>query len=172
MSGVTQMVAKKLKSKMAGAIKATQTETETSVKDFFFYPDIVYTMPGMKDEMITWINGTKTKLRKYYLTVFLREAHALFKGHHLNICFSKFCSLRPRNALLLKSSPADQCRCRIHKNFIMRLQGLKIAYDSTLFWDSILCDVSLNSKCWQNMCDDCADGANVTSELDLSKHVL
>ena len=37
-----------------------------SVTEFYYRPDISYTMPGMKDEMTVWKQGKKTKMRKYY----------------------------------------------------------------------------------------------------------
>ena len=49
-----------------------------SVTEFFYRPDVSYTMPGMKDEMTVWEEGKKIKLRKYYLVLFLREAHHMY----------------------------------------------------------------------------------------------
>ena len=39
--------------------------------NFFTCSDIVYTMPGMKDEIAIWESGNKKHERKYYLTMFL-----------------------------------------------------------------------------------------------------
>ena len=44
------------------------------------------------------------------------------------ISFSKFCNLRPKNVLLLKNSPIDQCKCKLHENFRLKLKVLKIIY--------------------------------------------
>ncbi|CAB4038212.1 Hypothetical predicted protein [Paramuricea clavata] len=54
---------------------AVSDDVVASVTQFFYRPDISYTMPGMKDEMMVWEQGQKTKLRKYYLVLFLREAY-------------------------------------------------------------------------------------------------
>ena len=49
-------------------------------------------------------NGEKQKLRKMFLTHFLKEVFSLFQEEHsdIKIGFSKFCALRPVNVLLLK----------------------------------------------------------------------
>ena len=59
--------------------------------------------------------------------MFLKEAHMIFESCHKNISFSKFCSLRPKSVLLLKDTPIDQCKCKLHEHFQMKLKGLNIA---------------------------------------------
>lgn len=131
---------------------------ENSVKKFYFRPDIVYTCPGMKDCMTSWKSGQKKKLQKYYLTMFLREAFQIYKEENkfTTIGFSKFCQLRPENVLLLKDTPSEQCKCKIHENFILKLKALKINYNQG-FWETVLCDCSINSACWQQVCESCGD---------------
>ena len=70
-------------------------------------------MPRMADEMTVWENGKETKLRKYFLTMLLREAFQIFTKTNpgLEIKFKKFCSLSPKN-VLLKQTPSDQCKCQ------------------------------------------------------------
>ena len=85
-------------------------ETKECVKNFFFRPDISYTMLGMKDMMTIWSDGGKLKLRKHYLTMFLREAYYMYceqneRDSAHGLANSTFCKLRPRNVLLLSSSP-------------------------------------------------------------------
>ena len=73
------------------------------VKEFFMRSDIVYTCPGIKDQVTVWDDdGNKTKLRKYYLLMHVKEVYALFKSEHpdIKIGFSKFAELRPKNVLL------------------------------------------------------------------------
>ena len=56
--------------------KGLSAEEKDTVVDFFFRTDIVYTSPGMKEEMTVWTDdGEKQRLRKYYLTVM----HLAFK---------------------------------------------------------------------------------------------
>ncbi|RUS88032.1 hypothetical protein EGW08_004198 [Elysia chlorotica] len=76
--------------------------TIEAVKTFYVRADIVYTTPGMNDYITIWSNGEKTIERKYYLTMFLKEAFELFRKSHLEveISISKFCELLPKNALL------------------------------------------------------------------------
>ena len=101
------------------SILALPEETTTLVKQFFFQTNIVYTSPGLKDEMVYWEAGKKVKLRKYYLGVTLKEAYAIFSEEHptVKIGFSKFSQLRPVNVMLLKNAPNDQCKCIHHENF-------------------------------------------------------
>ena len=124
-------------------------------------------MPGMKDEVTLWIDGKKVKERKYYLTMFLREAFRIFIETYPEnkIGFSKFCSLRPKNVFLVHETPVDQCKCRVHENFISRLKGLHIQYNSVEFWESVLCDTTLNSKCWQADCTECSRGKKMAVSL-------
>ena len=131
----------------------------SKVRDFYFRPDIVYTCPGMNDCITVWENGIKEKLQKHYMTMFLKEAFSVFKeeNQELVIGFSKFCSLRPKNVLLLKNTPSDQCKCKVHENLILKLKALKYSYSNS-FWEKILCDVKINSACWQNRCEACCDG--------------
>ncbi|KAK6171681.1 hypothetical protein SNE40_018123 [Patella caerulea] len=146
-SGIADKIGLNLENKMITNISNANNnglpnETVQLIQDFYYRTDIVYTMPGMKDEITIWMNGSKEKKRKYYLTLFLREAYSIYCQVNPDyiISFPKFCSLRPKNVLLLHETPADQCRCRIHENFIMKLNGLKIHYDSQQFWESHLCD--------------------------------
>ena len=41
----------------------TQT---VKVVDFYYRPDVIYTAPGLKDEITVWTE----KMRKYYLTMY------------------------------------------------------------------------------------------------------
>ena len=148
--------AEKSKKKSASCISE---ETIKFVKDFYTHSDIVYTIQGMKDELPIWEKRVKRRERKYYLTMFLGEAYNIYSNLPITekVKFSKFCELRPKNILLLNQSPADQCKCMIHENFINKLKGAAITYDFSTFWNFVLCDDSLNSVCWQGNCEDCID---------------
>ena len=73
--------------------------------------------------------------------MFLREAFSVFKARYpeINISFTAFCKLRPKNVLLLKNTPMDQCKCKVHENFIFKLSALKINYHDN-FWEKCLCE--------------------------------
>lgn len=140
-------------------------DTKTAVREFYYRPDISYTMPGMNDVMTVWTDNGKTKLRKHYLTLFLREAYHIYSGlYHRDsdkgLAFSTFCDLRPKNVLLLGSSPKDQCKCMIHENLFLKFEAMGISYDSS-FWEKALCSTDSNSDCWLSKCDQCNKGKNV-----------
>ena len=162
--------AEKSKKKSASCISE---ETIKFVKHFYTRSDIVYTMPGMKDELTAWEKGAKRCEQKYYLAMFLREAYSIYINLPVTekVKFSKFCELRPKNVLLLNQSPADQCKCMIHENFINKLKGAAITYDSSTFWNFVLCDDSLNSVCWQRNCEDCIDGKKLNLNIDPATNV-
>ena len=128
-------------------------------EDFYLRSDISYTSPGMLDVMTVWNDDGKKKLRKHYLTMYLREAHHIFQQTHCDISFSVFCKLRPVNVLLLGNSPKDQCKCMTHENFL-KLEALDIEYTSN-YWNGILCDATLNSDCWLSKCEECKDGKKI-----------
>ena len=120
-------------------------ETQDKVKDFF--TALVFHTQHLV-WMMLWQCG-KLKSIKYYLTMFLREAHQVYSHVHadLPVKFSKFCSLRPNNVLLLSGSQKDQCKCMIHENLFLKLDALGIIYGSS-FWNEVLCSTDLNNNCW------------------------
>lgn len=171
--GMAERIGVELEQKMDKTLPGNRTSVGMSdddvsvVKDFFYRNDISYTAPGMKDEMVIWEDGQKIKHRKYFLTMFLREAYAVFKASHedFKIGFSKFCDLRPKNVLLLKNTPLDQCKCKIHENFRLLLKGAGIAYDNS-WWETQLCETQdLSSNHWVGECDSC------NSENKLKAHL-
>ena len=130
------------------------------VKEFYVRSDIVYTMLGMKDEITIWTDSKKQKLRKFYLCMYIKEVYRMFQSAYpdIQIGFSKFASLRPQNVLLLKDQPEDQCKCKMHENFTLKLKALKIEYNDE-FWQSYLCDgADLETECWRKECDKCKCG--------------
>ena len=149
--------------------KSLTDEVKKIINDFYFRTNLVYTAPG-KDDYITVRNkGEKENLRKYYLTVFLREAFCMFKDLHpdIEIHFSKFCSLRPPNVLLLHNTPQEVCKCKTHEDFMYKLKGLGIQYDSN-FFKTYLCQEDMESECWKNECFDCKNGKKLKDAYDFS----
>ena len=47
--------------------------------DFYYRADIIYTAPGLKDEITVWTEKGNEKMRKYSLTMYLCEVHSMFK---------------------------------------------------------------------------------------------
>ena len=73
-------------------------ETMQFVKDFYTRSDIVYNMPGMKDELTIWEKGVKRCEQRYYPTIFLQETYNIYINFLITekVKFSKFCKSRPK----------------------------------------------------------------------------
>ena len=116
--------------------------------------------------MTIWTEEGRRRVRKYYLTMYLKEAYALY----LENCydgddqckFSTFCALRPKNVLLLDESPKQQCKCQTHENLFLKLEAMGIHYEKE-WWATVLCDTTPNSDCWKNICEICADGIKLVT---------
>ena len=92
--------------------------------------------------------------------MYLRVVYALYKDCHPDneIRASKFYSLRPPNVLLLSDTPADQCKCTHHENFMFLLKSVNVEYSND-FWESTLCNSeNLTGKCWKGKCEACSEG--------------
>ena len=85
---------------------------------------------------------------KKHCTLFLKEEYEKFKNviPNFEIQFSTFCELQPPNVLLLKETAAEQCKCRLHENFILKSRALKIDYSDN-FWSNLLCVRETDSNC-------------------------
>jgi hypothetical protein len=123
-------------------------------------------MPG-KNDLITVNTPSfgKQRLRKHFLNMYLREAHAMFclvleAAGEEKCSFSWFCKQRPRNVLLVGNTPKDQCQCIVHENFKLKLAALGVKYEQSI-WDELLCDTAPNSSCWMGVCDECKHGAKL-----------
>ena len=157
---------KKKKQEKSGNITSISTLTEDlkeKVKRFYYRPDIVYTAPGLRDEITVWTEAGKERMRKYYLNMHLKEAHAYFleENPELKVGFSSFAMLRPANVVLLHNQPLDQCKCKVHENMRYKLQSLGIQVTKEQ-WDIILCNASgLEDSCWKGECDECKGGSKL-----------
>lgn len=89
----------------------------------------------MQDLITVWTDTGKIKVRKYYLTTCLRESLKTFFDLHSDeeraklIGFSTFGDLRPKNVLLLGSTPRYQCKCMIHENLFLKLNAIDTIYN-------------------------------------------
>ena len=138
------------------------------VESFFIRTDIVWTSPNLKDEMTVWNeDGSKQKLRKYYLEMTVDEAYGLFKEENpaLKIGRTKFFELKPPYVLY-----TDQFKCVRHERFRKRLAPFKIETECKEFWLHTICDVvDLSSPCWKNECADCKDGKILYQRIHAKK---
>ena len=88
MAGLASDVGLTLENNMNRNLRKSQglsDDMKTAVREFYYRPDISYTMPGMNDFMTVWTDYGKTKLRKHYLTLFLREAYHIYSGLYHNL---------------------------------------------------------------------------------------
>ena len=82
-AGLAKSVGLKLEVKLNESLAGRpglSDKVKEDLQKFFYRPDISYTMPGMKNEITVWEHGKKVNLGKYYLTLFLREAYAIYKS--------------------------------------------------------------------------------------------
>ena len=120
-------------------------------------------MPEKEDEMTIWTEEGRKRVRKYFLTMYLKEASALY----LESCekdddkfrFSIFCNFRRKN-VLSDESPKQQCKCQIHENL------------EKDWWNTMLCDSVPNSECWTSMCKECIDGKNIAPSRSLTSGLV
>ena len=63
-------------------------EVKSQVVDFYYRADVIYSVPGLKDEITVWTEQGKEKMRKYYLEMYLCEVYAMFKTVYPDICFT------------------------------------------------------------------------------------
>ena len=118
------------------------------------YSDIVYTAPGLKRKIYVWTEARKTKMKKNYLLIYLREVFGMFKTKKKDceIGFFLFASLRPRYLL-------DQCKCWVHENSYLFPNGLAVNIDKIQFCQIVLCDSEhYKSSCWKRECGNCCNG--------------
>ena len=147
-------------------------ELKEAIKEFYFRSDISYTMPGMKDQITIWDEFGKQHLQKHYLTMYIREAYAVFKAtrpENEEMCsLSKFYKLRPKNVLLLDDIPEDTCKCQTHENLFLKLEAMGDSYEGS-FWTQVLCDTTENSDCWLSKCEECKDGKKFVPKLPMDQ---
>ena len=64
--------------------------------------------------------------------MYLREVYTRFTTVYPDseIGFTTFTKLRPKNLLLLKDQPMDQCKCSLHENFYLKLEAFRISFDA------------------------------------------
>ena len=127
-------------------------------------------MPGTADKMVTWDKSGKKLVRKYYLTMNLKEAYAMhssMQSEEERCKKSKLYSLRPKNVLLLGDTPKDQCKCQAHENLPMKLEAMEKQYESSSL-DEIICDTSENSACWLNKSKACCNAKKFVPMLQLA----
>ena len=127
-------------------------------------------MAGAKDEMVVWDQFGEKRLCKYYLTMYLCEAYAVFKETQQKdeeMCsLSAFCKLRPKYVLLSSGTPEDTCKCQTHENLFLKLDTMGCSYDLS-FWVEVLCDTSENSNCRLSKCAECREWKKFSLKIQM-----
>ena len=137
-------------------------ETRIVASNFYFRPDIAYTMLGIYDTIIEPIQaksslGNIISLCFYErLTIFIVN---YMTGTLIKLChtFCTFWDIHLRSVLLFNDSPKDQCTCQMQENLFLKSEAMGIPYDSS-FWEKVLCSTQPKSECWLVKCHECQDG--------------
>ena len=87
--------------------------------------------------------------------MYLKESFSVFQIAHpeIDVKFTAFTKLRPINVLLLKDQPADQCKCKIHENFMFKFKVLAGYNYTNEFWkENLFKSDDYTSDCWKGDC--------------------
>ena len=81
--------------------------------------------------------------------------------------------MRPKNVLLLKNQPLDQCKCSIHENSYLLLNALGVNIDKISFWQIVLCESEdYSSGCWKEKCNNCCNGKAIPFPNIISNRII
>lgn len=135
-----------------------------SVAKFYDDDDVSRIMPGQRDYVSVVTDGVRQVKQKRLLTMSLRESYVHFLKTHkdVDLSFSSFAALRPKNCRLLsKSGSHNVCVCTIHENVHLILRSLnknRILSDRKIYMEQLLCAANLRTDfCHLRMCTDCYD---------------
>lgn len=137
------------------------------IESFYRRDDISRQAPGMKDMVITKVNGVKTKTPKRHLYYKVQTIHAMYcEENDISVSFSKFASLRPVDVQLLRDIPLDVCLCETHENFIAIIDCLfpNDPYNRTWIENHAIC-TSATEQCYLSTCSNCSSRDNIHNML-------
>lgn len=153
--------------------------TSSLVKSFYESDDVSRCMPGQKDFVSVFENGTKVRKNKRLLLGNLREMYALFKERHdgIKIGISKFCQLRPRNIILANASGSHNvCVCTKHQNVKLMIDAINLKkltagvpnYQLECYKDCLkqMTCIPSSSKCHLRKCNKCPGIENLKAKLN------
>lgn len=142
---------------------ARQVSPEVRQAVVAYYQDdaITFQSPTYKVTREVQLDGEIVDVPVRYLTMTLREAHALFIDEHpdMEIGRAKFCELRPKHVLLQKNTPHNVCTCCIHENIRFLLKALhsnsvQINTEFREFIAQVVCDPE-SEECMRSGCPRC-----------------
>ncbi len=97
--------------------RAITDEVTTKIKEFYESDEISRQMPGKKDCVTMDVNGKKEKVQKRLILCNLKEAYERFEDEsNIQVGFSKFASLRPKNVVLPSGSGTHSVLCIYHSS--------------------------------------------------------
>ncbi|KAM4046376.1 LOW QUALITY PROTEIN: uncharacterized protein ACNLHF_009977 [Anomaloglossus baeobatrachus] len=145
--------------------KKVSEEVKKKVQAFFEDDEFSRMCPGKKDYVSVRIAGEKKQMQKRLLLSNMRKMFvAYWDRHGPEIGFSKFCELRPKWCVTVRSAGTHSvCVCTIHQNFKLILAACPINDD----YKELICKMvsGIESKdCMLGRCDKCP-GPEVLKEF-------
>lgn len=140
------------------------------VVNFYEDDETSRVMPGQRDYVSVMRDGKRLAIQKRLMMTTLRESFNRFTELHsgVQIGFSSFAKLRPKNCKLLTSSGTHNvCVCTIHENVNLIIHSLKkynLLHDLIFFTDSLLCETK-TVDCTLRCCEKCSDSTTFERSL-------
>lgn len=143
-------------------------EITEKVMDFYREPDVSREMPGAKEFVSVKTQAGKEHKQKRLVLGNLKEIYVQFKERHpdVNIGFSKFAELRPKECVLAGASGTHVvCVCCYHQNMKLMFEGGQLGKvkgeDGAILFSTYrdlllepLCDPP-TENCFFGLCSDC-----------------
>ena len=165
-------VAKKMR--IEGSPNHIPADTVKLVTNFFLLDSISQQALGKRDFVTIRKEGGKEHVQKRHLMWSLEETYGMFKKENssVKIGFSKFCSLRPQNVLLLGQYPHQACLCSYRENMRLLCDCLSKSVSdfpsySSQFVDFFVCSPD-SEICMLGQCENCPRWLKSISAEDLS----
>lgn len=147
------------------------------VTDFYENDEYSRQLPGKKDYVSLRVDGKKVHVQKRLVLCNLKELYALFKTENplVDISFSRFASLRPKNCVLAGAAGTHSvCVCTYHQNVKLMMNGTNfkdlginiLTYQDLI--SAVICE-NPTPQCYLNSCCPNCPGLDALKEkiLDL-----
>ena len=137
-------------------------QIKDAVVEFYENDDVSRAMPGKRDCLSVRKDGKRQSVQIRLMTSTLRESYNHLKEeiNEIDIGFSTFAKLRPKNCKLLSSTGTHNvCVCTIHENVNLMLHSLK-KYHISVSLDSLTNSLICKDKttaCYLRYCEHCSD---------------
>ncbi|KAJ1529982.1 hypothetical protein ONE63_006710 [Megalurothrips usitatus] len=152
---------------------------EVKKKVISFYEENSRQLPGIKDHVTVKVGDTKVQRQKMLVLMTLKELYANFKSDYadLQISFSKFAELRPRECVLAGASGTHSvCVCIYHENFSLLIEGAhlekhedgKHKFMSTSDVLNLAICPEPKSACYLGECKKCPGFTSIQEKLEVN----